>query len=178
MATTKTHFFTADYRYTSLIQIITGLDNSIQSLNNKVEERGWYDGLWFLEDTEPIYGLAFIAFQNYINGSIKDFYESTHSKAIYYDIIPKLPTFDKTAIELIIGLANYIKHKEDGKLHGGTQAILDEFKITRIGDDIKESPIFSGLTLLSKEWDLFEITKTVTTWRKILLETFNNNYID
>lgn len=172
MSTKKTHWLKADYRSNSLHQIIAGLDNSIKSLTKKVEdETDWYDGLWFLEDSEPIYGLAFIAFQNYINGSIKDLYESTNDKTCYYKINPKLKSFEKSDIELIIGLANYIKHKDDNKLHKGTQDILDCFNL-KSTDDIKKSPIFEGLSVLNEKWELFEIYNIVTKWRERLFDGF------
>ena len=55
---------------------IKGLSETIEILYNQVNEIDWYDGDWFMEESEPIYGLTFIAFQNYINGSIKDFADS------------------------------------------------------------------------------------------------------
>lgn len=76
----KTHWLRIDYRIESLNQIISGLDRSIESLNKKMKNIEWYDGIWFKEDSESIYGLAFLAFQNYINNSIKDFSGSTANK--------------------------------------------------------------------------------------------------
>ena len=167
------HWLRGDYRAESLSQIISGLENSINSLKLRTEANDSYDALWFLEDSEPIYGLAFIAFQNYINGTIKDFYETTDEKITYYKLQPNLGDFQKSNIELIIGLANYIKHKEDEKLHNGTKVILGCFGLNNF-DEIDRSPIFKGVDLLNNEWKLFEVLKIVMEWRELLFK----NYIE
>lgn len=166
----KTHFLRTDYRYESLYQIITGLDHSIKVLENKITEHCWYDGDWFREESEPIYGLAFIAYQNYINSSIKDFSGSTNEKERYYKIPPDLCDYQKTSIELIIGLANYSKHKEeDGKLHFGTKEILECFKLSTDKEpEPDKSPVFDGLSVLNESWNLFEILEVVKNWRERL----------
>lgn len=171
--TEKTHWCKVDYRVDSLYQIIMGLENSIVSLKQRVDEYG-YNVIDFDENSEPIYGLAFIAFQNYINGSIKDLYETTSSKTTYYKIDSNLMNFHKSSIELIIGLANFIKHKDDDELRKGTKDILDCFDLKYVDNDIINSPIFEGLSLLNKDWDLFEILKIVTNWRKKLFENYNS----
>ncbi|WP_321282342.1 hypothetical protein [Marinifilum fragile] len=71
-----THWKRIDLRIESLQTTIKGLENSISELRNKIDKIDWYDGLWFIEEAEPIYGLAFIAFQNYINSSVFDRFES------------------------------------------------------------------------------------------------------
>lgn len=167
-----THYLKHDFRADSLTQIIHGLDNSIKLLQDRMKEHVWYDGLMFLEDSEPIYGLAFIAFQNYINCTIKDLFKSTADKTKYYSLQPKFKNYEKSDIELIIGLANYSKHKEDdGLLHKGTSEILKSFDLdTSKGIDIGSSPIFEGLTILTESWNLFEIKSNVTNWRAIFFK--------
>lgn len=109
---TKTHWRRhTDFRKESLTQIITGLDKSIIVLQKQIEEIPWYDGDWFREESEPIYGLLFVAFQNHIIGSIKDFAGSTSEKEKYYRIGENWRHYPKTSIELIVGLANYSKLK-------------------------------------------------------------------
>ena len=82
-----------------------------------------------MEESEPIYGLAFIAFQNYINGSINDFADSLKEKESYYKLELNSVEGNRSKIELIIGLANYAKHKDEGTPHKGTKDILDYFKL-------------------------------------------------
>ncbi len=163
----RTHYLKNDFRADSLSQIILGLDKSIKVLQDRMKEYAWYDGLWFREDSEPIYGLAFIAFQNYINGAIKDLINSTSDKTKYYKLRPKFKLYEKSDIELIIGLANYSKHKEDdGLLHEGTADILNSFGLDTSKEiDIDSSPIFEGLTILTENWNLFEIEALVKNWR-------------
>jgi len=123
----KTHWRKFDYRKESLFQIISGLNKSIISLKTYQNENVWYDVLFLLEDSEPIYGLAFIAFQNYINGSISDLYEENKDRHKHYKINGNFEIYSRSSIELIISLANYIKHKEEKNLFPGTTEILDSF---------------------------------------------------
>ena len=158
-----------DHRAVSLDMTIKGLSETINILNNQVYELDWYDGDWFMEESEPIYGLMFIAFQNYINGSIKDFTDSLEEKESYYKIEQNLKDNKRSKIELIIGLANYAKHKDEGIPHKGTKAILDHFKLNYSDVTyLDKSPIFEGLTLLNEDWDLFQIKNQVTDWRDYL----------
>ena len=57
----KTHWRKVDYRVKSLSLVIEGLQQSICELEKQVKLGGWYDGDWLLEESEPIYGLGFIA---------------------------------------------------------------------------------------------------------------------
>ncbi len=168
----KTSFLRNDFRIESLNEIITGLESSINSLKKRTEEESWYDGIWLLEETEPIYGLVFIAFQNYINGSIKDFSEKTIDKTVYYKIESNVNGFSKTKIELIIGLANYIKHKDEQELHKGTREILESFGMNlSIDIEVEKSPIYLGLSILDEKWNLFAIRDSVKNWREKLWTT-------
>ena len=131
-----------------------------------MEESDWYDGDWFRQDTEPIYGLAFVSLQNYINGSIYDLTGEASNKLFYYKITPNLHGFENTAIELIIALANYSKHKDEKPLHLGTQKALTNFGLKY--DDVYDSPVFDGLEKLDKDYNLFTILKTVADWRETM----------
>jgi hypothetical protein len=168
--TTKTHCFRHDsHRAVSLNLIIKGLSETITLLENQIHDIHWYDGDWFMEESEGIYGLAFIAFQNYINGSIKDFADTLKEKETYYKLEQNLNNNTKTKIELIISLANYIKHKEEGTPHKGTKEILDYFNLNYENVNyLDNSPIFQGLTLLNEDWDLFKIKNYVMEWRELL----------
>lgn len=167
MKENKTSYKINDFRAESLRQIICGLNASVSFLSQKQKEYDWYDAISLLEDSEPIFGLAFVAIQNYINGSINDLYRGVNNKAEFYKLGPKFNTYEKSKIELMVGLANYIKHKEEPRLHRGTQEILDCFSLKHT-NEITESAIFGGLDLLSKNWDLFEILEIVESWRKEL----------
>jgi hypothetical protein len=166
---TNTHYLRRDHRVVSLALTINGLSETIKALKNQISEIDWYDADWFMDESEPIYGLAFISFQNYINGSIKDCPDSLKEKESCYKVEQNPKDGKRSKIELIIGLANYAKHKDDGTLHKGTKDILDHFKLTYNNvTHLDKSPIFQGLTLLSEEWDLFQVKNLVTDWRDYL----------
>lgn len=162
-----------DFRRESLNQIIKGLDSALQVLQKKNEEIGWYDFLWYMEDSEPIYGLAFIAFQNYIVGSINDLYGTTVNKVSFFKLDSNLENNENSNIQLIIALANYSKHKDEGQLRNPTKAILERFDLDTSAE-ITNSPILSGFSLLSDDGDLFKVFNIVVSWREKLFE----NYID
>jgi len=164
-----THWRRVDYRVASLNMTIQGLNNSIEILKGNIKELHWYDGDWFLEESEPVYGLAFIAFQNYIYGSVKDVVGQTNERVNFYQLGPNVEGYSKSKVELIIGLANYAKHKDDGIPHKGTKEILECFNLDY--QDISypdKSAIFQGLTILNKDWDLFAIKELVTNWRELI----------
>lgn len=163
------HYLKVDYREASLQTIINGLNDAIATLKKQIDKIPCYDGDWFMEESEPIYGLAFIAFQNYINGSIKDFKGELESKHELYKIKNKESKYSKSKIELIIGLANYSKHKDEGVPHRATKEILDCFELNyKNVTYLDNSPIFQGLTILDENWDLLKIKAIAIEWRKLL----------
>jgi len=108
----KTHWRSVDYRIESLSQTIQELETAVQELRKKEKEIHWYYGLWFLEEVEHIYGLAFIALQNYINSSIYDRFQNLTKQYLKYKIGKEFNNSGRTKIELIIALANYYKHRD------------------------------------------------------------------
>lgn len=167
--TELTLYLKNDYRITSLEITIKGLNNSIDILKNQVDKIQGYDGDWFMEESESIYGLAFIAFQHYINGSIKDFVGETKDKEKLYNLEQNSVKYSKSKIELIISLANYAKHKDEGAPHQGTKDILDYFNLNyKDVSYLDKSAIFQGLTILNRDWDLLKINELVTEWRELL----------
>jgi hypothetical protein len=112
--------------------------------------------------------LAFIAFQNYINGSIKDFKGNLNNKNLLYKIENSESEFSRSKIELIVALANYSKHKDEGIPHKGTREILDNFGLNYENITyLDESPIFQGLSIFNEEWDLLKIMEITTEWREL-----------
>jgi len=164
---TLIHYRQVDYRIESLRITISGLENSILELKKKLNEFEWYDGMWLLEESEPILGLAFIAAQNYINSSIYDRFETLGKQYRAYKIGNSINDKGRTDIELIVSIANYFKHRDHPKeLTGETPKILNDFNLRFDKNvDISNSPIFKGLELFSENWDLREIIKATETWR-------------
>jgi hypothetical protein len=164
----RTHFRRHDFRVKSLDMVVDGLQKSIAELEKKVSEIHWYDADWLMEETEPIYGLAFIAFQNYIIGSIADIEGTTKTKHDYYKKDQIIPGYTHTTIELITALANYAKHKDEGLLKG-TIIILDGFRLNyKDVIYLNETAIFQGLDILDSDWDLIKIKDYLTDWRESL----------
>ncbi len=122
---TKTHWKRHDHRVESLTLTIEGLEKSIIELRKKIEEIYWYDALWFIEEVEPIIGLSFIAFQNYINSSIYDRFETLTNQYDKYNLGKPIAKTGRTDIELIIAIANYFKHRDDAM----TRAYIKKLKI-------------------------------------------------
>ncbi|PNW27040.1 hypothetical protein [Formosa algae] len=87
----KTHYTRHDYRIESLKYILSGLENSINQLNKVSKKYPIYRETFYVEEVEPIYGMAFIALQNYINSSIFDLYESLNKKMKFIVRIKKYP---------------------------------------------------------------------------------------
>ncbi|GEQ87463.1 hypothetical protein ULMS_29710 [Patiriisocius marinistellae] len=164
------HWKRCDYRIESLRLTIEGLEKSIVELEKKLKEIEWYDGIWFLEEVEPIIGLSFIALQNYINSSIYDRFETLNNQYEKYKIGKLVNDAKRTEIELIIGIANYFKHRDDeNDLRKGTSSILLDcgLKINK-EIDITESPIIKGLELLTEKWDLSDLIIIIDKWRENL----------
>jgi hypothetical protein len=164
-----THIRRHDFRAKSLHMIIDGLQNSITELEKNIDEIHWYDGDWLMEETEPIYGLAFIALQNYIIGSIADIEGDTKNKHSYYKRDKTIPGYAFTTIELITALANYSKHADEKTLYPGTTDILDGFNLNyKDVHYLDEAAIFQGLSILNKDHNVFKIKDYVTDWRESL----------
>jgi hypothetical protein len=96
-----THYLRHDYRKASLIITLDGLAKSIEFFSNKLENIYWYDALWFYEESEPIYGLVFIALQNYINCSIFDKERTLDNKQEFYKKALELNDSGYSKIDLI-----------------------------------------------------------------------------
>jgi hypothetical protein len=158
-----------DFRINSLSVIIHTLENLINELKEKCNEISWYRN-FFVEESELICGIAFIALQNYINSSIFDIYETLEKKEKKYKLGKPVNKTGRTSIELIIGLANYYKHRDNNhELNKGTSKILTDFKIEYSDlDGTYDSPIFKGLQILSKDWELSALTEIVQDWRENL----------
>ncbi len=166
----KTHWKRHDFRLESLTLTINGLEKSILELEIKLKEIDWYDGFWFLEEVEPIIGISFIAFQNYINSSIYDRYESLEKQYEKYKLGKLIAKSRRTDIELIIGIANYFKHRDDYKeLRIGTANILTDCNLQFDKEtDITSSPIFKGLEYFTEKWELNNLIEIVKGWREKL----------
>lgn len=170
------HYLRHDYRIGTVKTIISGFEKAISDHKKLEKELDWYDGIRLLEDTEPIFGTALIALQNYINSSIYDLDGDLNRKEVLYKVGERITSITKTQIELIIGLANYFKHRDDNRsLHRGTRKILDSFGIDYSEDlDITRSPIFQGMDTLDENWSLLKLIDIVEEWRETIWVKFRD----
>jgi len=174
----KNHWKEYDNRAISLNVIINSLEKLIIELKKKEDEVYWYDGIWLLEETEPIIGITFITLQNYINSSIYDKFNNLEKQYLKYKIGEEFNNSRRTKIELIIAVANYFKHRDHPKeLRGETSKILTDFNIQFDKNvDIINSPIFKAIGLLSKNWEVNDLIEIVVNWRNKLWEIDDCNY--
>src|SRR5689334_6990473 len=68
------HLREIDWRIGALHDIIVGLDTSIAAIQERLDADE-SDGLTALEQVEPVFGLGFVAFQNYALGTWTDLNE-------------------------------------------------------------------------------------------------------
>lgn len=175
---TLTHWRKIDYRKSYLELVIYGMEESIAQLELRVKEIEWYDGGFSLDDVEPIVGLAFIAYQNYIISSIYDRFGEIQNRNEHYKVGSTLLLEKITEIELIIAIANYYKHRDDeSELRNPTKRVLDDLDLNYTSSlPPKEQAILQGLGILSKSGSLKEITNKVLEWRELLWkdDTYNS----
>jgi hypothetical protein len=128
------YIFEPDHRIEGLELIIIGLNKTLQTFKEKLKNYNYYDGDWYREETELIYGVLLVSVQNYINKTCYDFLEARilDKKDIYeyYDINSEEIFHGVSQIRLIIELANYFKHRDDNsKISKYTQDAFDKLKI-------------------------------------------------
>ena len=172
-----THWRRLDRRKDILELTLSGIEQSLHQLKTRLDENDWYDGSFLLEDAEPIIGLAYITYQNYIVSSVYDRFGNIQGISEYYKKGSALIKGKRTEIELIIALANYYKHRDNEKdLHDRTKSVLVDLDLNYL--DIIEPenlPILKGMDFLSSTWNLNDITEKVTQWREALWENYTHN---
>ncbi|MGJ1322490.1 hypothetical protein ACR780_07370 [Sphingobacterium faecium] len=173
----KTHFKRVDQRIDIVRSIIGSLQVQLNEIHVLLEEYGleYWDTI-YADDTEHLVGIVFICLQNYINSSISDLYPELTSIYLKYSIEPRIENTDYTKVQLIISIANYYKHRDlPTTLRENTLAIFNDLKINYKIDSSREgnfymsgsdSPIFTGLSILSENWDFNELVDIVSLWRE------------
>jgi hypothetical protein len=113
------HIREIDWRIEPLHDIIVGIDAGIAAVRERLDAEE-IDGLTALGHLEPILGLGFLAFQNYVLGTWTDINEIRKSrgkppvsKLDCYTCDPITVREGTTRIELINAAANYFKHHDE-----------------------------------------------------------------
>jgi hypothetical protein len=183
------HYLRKDTRIETIKNIIDSFQKQLDKVAELCEndDFDWWDN-FYADDTEHFAGTVFIVLQNYINSSISDLFPKLtklHSKYTFDEKVNE--NSETTRIELIIALANYYKHRDlPTELHKYTTNPLDNLGIDykhiydiennkyfhKMGAD---SPIFNGLSILSKKWNYNDLVEIVSEWRENLwkIETEN-----
>lgn len=152
------HIREIDFRRDWIDELFRTLTGTIDNISEKIKEFDWYDGIFALEHTETILGIAFIAAQTYIAGSIADINTILgKSKQLKkHELLALDVAFiknGKTRLELIDAIANYHKHHDEwaawqsDERNRHTISILNECGITKE----TEFPCYSAATLLWPE---------------------------
>lgn len=119
------NFREIDYRRNWLSQLFSALTVMMSDIDQRLENDGHYDGTDAREDTESILGIAFIAAQTYIAGTVADInaiLKTSRQPLDKSDILkPKeLLLLDVVSIaggvsrtQLVYEIANYHKHHDE-----------------------------------------------------------------
>jgi hypothetical protein len=112
-----------DRRIGPLQDVMAGVEAGLQRIHGRLEEESWYDGLHALDDSEPLLGVAFVAAQIYIEGTVGDIWRlrnndtpigDRQSKRLLAKWLPrgKVVVPGIARVQLIYAVANYYKHHE------------------------------------------------------------------
>lgn len=167
-----------DWRVGVLRDVMAGFERGLKRIHRRLEEQSWYDGGHAMDDSEPLLGMAFVAAQVYVEGTIGDVWRMRHAngpsnteaskkfktecRARDVALIPGV-----TRIQLIDATANYYKHCEGvSGSWPGTARTLARVGITADS----EYPCVRATELLcGKEWRLRVLCNVVTDWRAVVL---------
>ena len=180
------NLYEIDWRYSSIRNIFGTLSESLQTVVDKLHEAEQSgDDIAFdfaLEQAEGLCGIAFVAAQTYIAGTVADVNRiASSSTSLKKDQLLRnysddLAQINLTKLELCDAMANYFKHHDEWQRWSGrgrkqkTVAILQT-----IG--IKESdnyPCIKAVHILlsQDEWDLIPLLKLLSKWRESVIETY------
>lgn len=175
------HYNRIDNRIGIVREIISPLQNQFEKIMEvSKKDKGFYWDMIYSDDAEHIVGLVFIILQNYINSSISDLYPDLKILYPKYSSDKRIEESQITRIELIITIANYYKHRDlPPELHKNTAKILGDLNIKyrEVYDEQNTeyfhtmdagSPVFSGLDMLSENWDFIDLINIVSEWRENL----------
>lgn len=167
------HWTEFDYRRKSLEFTINALEKAHKAIIKDTNKIFDFDRQFAIEASTPILGLCFIAFQNYINHTIADFFPN--NKFDYYN----LENNEKlnSRIDLIVALANVAKHKEEEKInvmtHKWTRERLERFGLKY--DDGISDILYNGLGILSAKYSIKDVTQLCFEWREKLVYLVRNS---
>lgn len=169
-----------DFRYDWVSLTLDALESGFKSIREKADAESWFDGIWQLEHAESILGIAFVAAQAYILGTVEDVNKMRESngksridKIDYYSDAPNLLPSEVSPILFINSIANYYKHHDEW---GKWPTNLTGRTLAHIG--IVESTEFPCYVAATKLWDENKIEKLenlltiISAWREYILSKY------
>ncbi|MBW1941166.1 MAG: hypothetical protein JRI28_07405 [Deltaproteobacteria bacterium] len=175
------HYCEIDYRKDWMRELFIALNQSFVNIQEKIDAIDWYDGIFAKEQIETVLGIAFVAAQTYITGTISDIRaikkEAEKRNKFEFLSIGELHTEKQvTKILVVDSMANYYKHNEewDGwKVNGKNRKTIETLKVFGITDKT-EFPCYEAATMLWSEMEmnnLNNLLNILVNWReKILIE--------
>jgi hypothetical protein len=171
-----------DFRRNWLSRLFGALSDTIDDIERRLKQDDYYDGIDALEDCESILGIAFIAAETYIVGTVSDI-NSILGKAVVlkkHDLLVLDMGFvanGVTPLQLVHAIANYQKHHDEwgpgwkvSKRSMPTITVLNACGISKE----TEFPCYAAATLLWPEPEIRELSfllQLLEEWRK---RVFNN----
>ena len=176
----KTHYLEVDYRSETLEEIFVSLDHGFTRYQKKYDENEWYDAYWAQEQTESIFGIAYVTAQTYITGAISDVSKITghnakHKKFEWLSTSCKELLNGISTISFINAMANYYKHYEEWDRWEATGINKNTIE-TLLAFGINEEtdfPCWEAAKILSGEKFPFNISflgEILIGWRKELVQ--------
>ena len=175
----KTHYLEVDYRAETVEEIFLSLDHGFIRYKKKFDDNEWYDAYWAQEQTESIFGIAYVTAQTYITGTLSDVSKITgHSnreKKIewMFDSCNEVQDGVST-VYLINTMANYYKHYEEWeewKAVGINKNTIETLKKLGINEET-DFPCWEAAKIISNTdmpFDVSFLGRILIKWRKDLI---------
>ena len=109
-----------DFRYDWVFLTFSALKSGFYTIRQQASAESWFDGTWQVEHADAILGVAFVAAQAYLVGTVEDVNhirqsrgQAEKSKIDYYKDDPHPLPNGISRILLINSIANYYKHHDE-----------------------------------------------------------------
>ena len=180
----KTHYLEADYRAETVEEILISLEHGFTRYKKKYDENEWYDAYWAQEQTESIFGIAYVTAQTYIAGTISDLSKITGKKISE----KRIEWMSTSCGELLDGvstifflntMANYYKHYEEWaewKAIGSSKNTIETLAKFGINEET-DFPCWEAAKIVSytdMPSNVTFLSKILTSWRKELIQHIKN----
>jgi hypothetical protein len=180
------NLYEIDWRYSSTLHIFEVLTESLKDVVAKLHEAEQSDDeLYFdfvLEQAEGLCGIAFVAAQRYITGTVADVKKLAYSDnrfkkdallKVYND---RLLGLSLTKLEFCDAMANYFKHHEEWQRWAGVGQKQKTVGILQAAG-LKESDSYLcvraiHILLSQDEWNLMPLLNLLSSWRESIIGAY------